>query len=139
MAFFSQMGGAPGGMGMGMGMGGSPSAFTSPGMDPMTLQLLLRMQKPGAAGAVARKSPQPPMNPGGSSCQMMGRHGRSRRGRSSAAKPYADAAKPLGDESAGTEGHPGHARLGGGAGGGGGSPMNLLGLGNPGGGTGGLY
>jgi hypothetical protein len=59
MAFFSQMG-------MGMpGMGGSPSAFTSPGMDPMTLALLLRMQNAGTPSAPPPQIPAPPSGLGG--------------------------------------------------------------------------
>jgi len=45
------MGIAGGGLGAGMGGMASQSAFTSPGLDPMTLALLLRMQNAGVAGA----------------------------------------------------------------------------------------
>lgn len=62
MAFFNQMGG-------GMGGGGSPSAFTAPGMDPMTLALLLRMQNAGGMGGPGMvggpQLPPPPTSPGG--------------------------------------------------------------------------
>ena len=74
MAFFSQMGVPGAGMGTG---GGSPSAFTSPGMDPMSLALLLRMQQPGggagAGGGMigAPQIPMPPTNPG-AGIPMMG-------------------------------------------------------------------
>ena len=44
------MPGARGLGGLGGGLGGSPSAFTSPGLDPMTLALLLRRQNAGVAG-----------------------------------------------------------------------------------------
>lgn len=83
MAFYSAMG-APG-MGGGNfgGMGGNQSAFTNPGMDPMTLALLLRMQNanvPGAntgmgAGSMAPQGPQlpqPPQMAGGNPAMMGG-------------------------------------------------------------------
>ena len=38
------------GMAGGGGLGGSPSAFTSPGIDPTVLALLMRMQGMGGAG-----------------------------------------------------------------------------------------
>lgn len=85
MAFFNQMGGGMPGMGMGGGMGGSmglgggaPSAFSAPGMDPMTLSLLFRMQNAGSPaagnplGMAAPQMPPPPQMGGGGMPPMMG-------------------------------------------------------------------
>jgi hypothetical protein len=65
--FYQGMGG-----GMGGGMGASPSAFTSPGMNPMQLAQLLQMQNGGGIGGMPGMGmgmggpamPQPPQNPG---------------------------------------------------------------------------
>lgn len=75
MAFYSQIG-QPGGMGGGLGGSPSASAFTSPGMDPMTLALLLRMQNssaPGLGGPGAGGAPQfpSPLQGGGGAGPML--------------------------------------------------------------------
>jgi hypothetical protein len=48
--------------GMGGGLGGSPSAFTSPGIEPAILALLARIQNGGAQGAGGMPGGAP-MNP----------------------------------------------------------------------------
>ena len=68
MAFFDQMFGG-GGMAPGMG-GSSPSAFTSPGMSPQLLGLLMGLQNhaalPGMGGGFGLPGgPQMPMPPAG--------------------------------------------------------------------------
>jgi len=62
----------------GMGMGGSPSAFTSPGMDPTMLALLMRMQNagggaggmPGGGAGIAPQFPSAPAGGGGGGMGM---------------------------------------------------------------------
>lgn len=60
MAFYSSLLGGAGAPSFGSA-GGSPSAFTSPGLNPQTLAALLSMQ--GGAGASPQMSPQLPPPP----------------------------------------------------------------------------
>jgi hypothetical protein len=99
MAFYSALG-APG-MGGGNfgGMGGNQSAFTNPGVDPMALALLLRMQNanvPGAntgmggMGNMAPQIPQAAPQQGGMNPAMMG----ALRGAGGAQMPQGATASP---------------------------------------------
>lgn len=58
--------------GLGGGMGGTPSAFTSPGIDPSILALLMKMQSGGGGPQMGAGGGFPAGLPGGAMPGMMG-------------------------------------------------------------------